>query len=71
MLFDGIDRALEVNKKHGDPDEVGRAQSLDGILSLRVLASCVGSNVTVADSVLLPQGKSIISKLVSAASEVK
>jgi hypothetical protein len=71
LLVESIDRAIPISKSEGHITPTERAVVLDGILSLRVLASCVGSNPTVADSVLHQEGNSIIPKLVMVALDAK
>jgi hypothetical protein len=70
-ISDSIERAMSLCASQETYVRDEKAPLLDGILSLRVLASCVGLHPTIARVALYPGGNSIISKLVALASEVK
>jgi hypothetical protein len=66
-----VERAMAICASQAKDDSEEKVVLLDGLLGLRVLASCVSSNPTIAHASLYPEGSSIIAKLVSHASTVK
>lgn len=68
ILLSRAESVLSVTKTH---DREDRAVLLDGLLGLRVLATCVGSNRKIACASLFSGTETIIDKLISVASEVK
>ena len=70
-IASSIERAMSLCAREHKNSKEEKALFLDGLLSLRVLASCVSWNATIAHEALYPAGSSIITKLVSLASEIK
>jgi len=66
-----IERATSLSSSRQSYSLEEKATLLEGMLSLRVLASCVSSSPTMAYDALYPNDTSIVSKLVSLASSVK
>ncbi len=71
LLVDSILRSLELSHKSGHATREDKALLLDGIFSLRVLASCVASNPSFANHMVNAGGDTIISKMISVTSEVR
>ena len=70
-IASSIERAISLSESEQKHDNGEKSIYLDGILSLRVLASCVSSNPSIAHEALYPAGNAIITKLVTLASSVK
>lgn len=68
LLADSIERTISLSKKRGGLGHREKREVLNGLLSLRILCTCVETSPTVADAILHLETNRIVPNLIKAAS---